>query len=78
MAAKKKVKAPPAPARPMTAMHIGATKETVTEARHAIVEILAAPYADNATKVAALDALRSICSVSNTTVTGCSFQLGAA
>lgn len=71
-AAKKKA----APAAPM--LHIGVSREAVIEARAAVVAILAVPNVDNKTKVAALESLRSICTVANTTISACTFQTGGA
>ena len=67
--------------RPKTAdvigMHIGATKGSIAEARAAIMDILRADGADQAVKAQALTTLTTICAVNNTSVTGCSFNLGS-
>lgn len=58
-----------------TAMRIGASKETVREARASILAILNAPHVDNTTKVVALQAFQKVCAVENTTITGCTFSM---
>lgn len=55
-------------------LSIGASHNTVAETRSAINDILAAPHVDNATKVEALKALCSVCSVANASITNCNFQ----
>lgn len=57
-------------------LHIGASKETVLEARKAIIEIMkvSAGLADSEVKVKALETLNTICSVSNVAVTHCIFK----
>ena len=61
----------------VTGMYIGATKESVAEARAAIMDILRADGIDQNVKAHALTTLTTICAVNNTSVTGCSFNLGS-
>lgn len=57
-----------------TAIHIGASKESVESARKAILEIMDRPHADEETKRKALDVLNTLCSVNNTTIQYCTFK----
>ena len=62
---------------PVTGLSIGATKESVAEARAAIMDILRAEGVDQNVKAHALTTLTTICAVNNTSVTGCSVNLGS-
>jgi hypothetical protein len=53
-----------------TAIHIGASKESVVEAKSAIVLIMNSKNTDTV-KCAALNCLSSLCSVGNTSITNC-------
>jgi hypothetical protein len=55
-----------------TAIHIGASKEAIKEARIAILAILDAK-ADTAAIIEALITLRTLCAVNGTTVSNCTF-----
>lgn len=54
-------------------INIGATRESVAEARKTIVEILASD-AEEETKRAALTALSTLCAVTHTNLTGCNVE----
>lgn len=58
-------------------LHIGATENAVVAARDAIIAILEQDQ-DSAVLVKALETLQSICSVNNTSVSGCTFSAGSA
>jgi hypothetical protein len=53
---------------------IGASKDSIREARETIKMILTVPNIDNPTRVVAIKALSTLCSVNNTTVSGCTFK----
>ena len=53
---------------------IGVSRETVREARGAIMDILKA-HASESVQMAALSALCTICEVNNTTVSNCNFEV---
>lgn len=53
----------------------GASPKSVREARSAILDILAAPHADEHTKVAALQTLDRLCAPNNLAVNGCNFSV---
>lgn len=55
------------------AVHIGATKESITHAREAILDILNSKNAGDTAKVAAFEALRHFTEVKNATVQNCNF-----
>jgi len=58
----------------MNAMLIlGATKESVTAARGAIIDIIEVPNVDSEVKIKALDVLSTLCAVNNATVQNCNF-----
>ena len=52
---------------------IGPSKEAIAEARAAIMAILSADV-DESTKVCALNALHTICSVNNTSMSNCTIS----
>ena len=54
-------------------LHIGATKEAIQAARNAIIDIIKAQGAD-AVKIAAFDALKTICEVKDTKIENCTFN----
>lgn len=56
------------------AVNIGANVEAIKQAQEAVLAILSAPHADEATKCCALNTLRNVCSVNNTVVSNCHFQ----
>ena len=58
------------------AIKIGADQAAVVSVQAAINDILSAPFVDNKTKRAALKALESSCSVGDTSISGCSIQMG--
>jgi hypothetical protein len=55
-------------------INIGANKETVAEARMAIMDILNSNSNDQSTIVVALKTLKGICGVSNVNVSNCQFS----
>jgi len=57
------------------AISIGASSETILSAQAAIVEILDNKNSENATKVAALQALSNVCQVSDVTIQRCNFEI---
>ena len=59
-------------AQPM--LQIGASKDAIKEAHLAVVEILKIGTKDRESTVAALNSLATICQVTNTTITSCSFK----
>lgn len=56
-------------------MHIGANKQGIEQVAQEIIEVLATNAGD-AVKIKALDVLEKVGSVSNVSVTGCSFYGG--
>ena len=56
-----------------TLLQIGASAEAITRARATVLDILRCKDADETTKVEALKAFTTICSVNNVTVSGCTF-----
>lgn len=54
-------------------VHVGVGKDTVTEARQAIVDIISCKDADQSVRMKALEVFQSVCKVENTTITGCHF-----
>lgn len=66
----------PAPKQDAPMILIGASKESVTEARAAIMDILRCKEVTNQTKRSALQTLGGLCSVSHVTISGCSLKKG--
>lgn len=64
-------------ARPMVGamVSVGASVEAVREARGALNDILRSTNAD-AVKLAAVETLRYLCRVDNTTISNCNFTTG--
>lgn len=59
-----------------TGINIGVSKETVTECRAAIMDILRCPNVGETTKVVAMETLTKVCSVNNATVQNCTLSVG--
>lgn len=59
-------------------IHVGVAKETVTEAKKALVEILRITECGDSAKVAACDALTKLCQVTGTTISNCTLSNAAA
>ena len=54
-------------------LHVGVSKDTVKEARVAILEILKAKEVDNTTKQVALEVLKDLCATGQTHISHCNF-----
>lgn len=71
-----KPKTSPKPTDQITSMiYIGATKEAISSARDAILQVIAATDKE-AVACAALKTLRVLCHVNNVSVTNCTFTTG--
>lgn len=55
-------------------LQIGASAEAISRARGTIIDILRCKDADETTKLEALKAFTSVCSVNNATVSDCVFN----
>jgi len=57
-------------------INVGAELGAVKAAQEGILKILQVPHVDNATRVAALDAFKTICGVNGAVVSNCTIQIG--
>lgn len=58
---------------PQALLNVGASVAAVDATARAVLEILAAPYADQLTKRMALKTMGRICSVNSSTISNCNF-----
>lgn len=65
---------PSKPSRSAPFIHVGASPQTIIEAKKAIVEILKLPHVDNETKRYAISELNNLAGVNNTTISNSTFQ----
>lgn len=55
-------------------LHVGTTKDDIAKARAVILEILNTKLAGDAAKVAAFDALKTLCEIKQVSVENCHFE----
>ena len=56
-------------------IHVGVTPKTVSEARRTINDILKNRRADQVTKIAALETLKTLCETNHTAITNCTVNM---